>query len=263
MGTEALPMNVFTFKDYRALLHAVMEERKPSGLSYQQLAQAAGVQKSYFSKVLHGSAELSQDQLFLLADYLGWSAHESDFVQLLLELSRCGLPKRKKALEARIEKMRKSRGGDRLILPEDSAKYFLDPIAQLLHKALLIPRYGKDLELLARDLKIDLSVVQKSLEVLFSLGIIERKGERLVVLVDHLEMSPQFQKQVSQIRRLAALKQESGDKHNLIFTADEETKAWLVKEMKQLMSRLQERQLRSKADDLYEFSLDLIAWTNV
>lgn len=62
---------------------------------------------SDLSKVVHGEADLSQDQLYLINKFLAFTDAETEYMSLLLEIARCSLVIRKKELEQKIELLRR------------------------------------------------------------------------------------------------------------------------------------------------------------
>ena len=56
-------MNLYRHLDYRIILRKLIEERRKQDAKFKQeiLAEASGIQKTYLSKVLNGSADLNSD----------------------------------------------------------------------------------------------------------------------------------------------------------------------------------------------------------
>src|SRR5262245_46180961 len=97
-----------TSHDYRHVLRQFIHEKKATwtSLTDQEIAKNCGIQKSYFSRVLSGHADLSADQIFKIADYLGLKPVELKYVQLLLEYARSSVPKRREKLQREIDHVR-------------------------------------------------------------------------------------------------------------------------------------------------------------
>jgi len=93
--------------DYRSALRKALESRKKTDpkATYQNLAQAMRVQKSYLSKVLNQGAELSSDQLHLASKYLEFSEQQESYIELLLQHSRSVIPDRRTQILSKIQKI--------------------------------------------------------------------------------------------------------------------------------------------------------------
>lgn len=170
-GQGRPPMNVFTFQDYRALLHDLMEERRhlDASLTLEQVASVAKVQKSYLSKVFHHRAHLSSDQIFLLSEFFRLNPVEGEYVVLLMEWERCEIPARRQYLESKLQKLK-----DPAAPAEDFSDlhfeiaFYSDYELVLLFNLLKMPKYQKDKGLL-EHLFPDLA---KKLQTLLELKLI-------------------------------------------------------------------------------------------
>jgi len=103
-------VNIFEQTDYRSILRSVIGEKRKinSSVNFQRASEAAGVQKSYFSKVMKGDANLNSDQLFLISEYLGFTKFEREYIESLLERERSGLKRRQSLLEREAGRIRKT-----------------------------------------------------------------------------------------------------------------------------------------------------------
>lgn len=183
---------------YRDLLKSCLHARKlidPSS-SAQRLAEAARVQKSYFSKVLSGKADLNSDQLFLISQFLKWTDDELDFAQLLLERDRSSVSDRRKSLEARIQSVRRKHlkiaehvSAQKADFTETRlSEYYLDPWVQIVHVCLSIPRYAQDVRLLAHDLMVPEELIGRSIQTLVQLRMLKMHRNTLELTVEQLHL---------------------------------------------------------------------------
>jgi hypothetical protein len=104
-------MNLHEFDDYKTALKEFMAERRKqfgSRFTFERMAEACGIQKTYLSKVLNKGGHLNPDQLFSACEYLKLSPNECDFLLLLRETQLALNPKRSALLKAKVEKARKS-----------------------------------------------------------------------------------------------------------------------------------------------------------
>ena len=98
--------HLFTTQDYKTALREKVTERKkwaPSNFNFQKLAEFAGIQKTYLSKVLNGDAHLSSDQLYSCMEFLDIDPKESEYIELLHNYARSHLPKRRESLLKQIQ----------------------------------------------------------------------------------------------------------------------------------------------------------------
>src|SRR5688572_6843157 len=100
-------MNIFAEKSYRKIFTTLVLERKQlsSSVNFQEISRYARIPKSYLSRVIHGKADLNQDQMSLACEFLGLSEAETDYMLLLLDYERSSLKKRKLRLEQKISRI--------------------------------------------------------------------------------------------------------------------------------------------------------------
>ncbi len=98
-------MQIFDFTNYRDYLRAALDApgAKTRG-SRTRLALAAGVQPSYLSQVLKGTAELTPEQADRINGFYGHTPDQSDYLLLLVGHSRAGTPSLRAHLEAQLRK---------------------------------------------------------------------------------------------------------------------------------------------------------------
>src|SRR5689334_13880619 len=103
------------------------------------MASACRVQKAYLSKVLGGQGHLSDDQVFLAAEFLRMSPGEREFVALLQALERCEVPERRREIAQRVEALRRQHlqteahlaAKPAVAISSENTEYYLDPSMQL------------------------------------------------------------------------------------------------------------------------------------
>lgn len=94
-------MSIFEFTDYRPyVLERIKKLPKGGRGEFLKIANALGMHTSSISQVFKGQKRLTLEQGSRLAEHLGFSDLESDYLLNLLEKERAGT----KDLEARIEK---------------------------------------------------------------------------------------------------------------------------------------------------------------
>ena len=284
-------MNIFQEKSYRQAIEKIVSTRKhlDSRMRFSLLAEAMRIQKSYLSKVLKGEANLSSDQLHLGCQYLELNADESRFLQLLLEKERTGIPERKESLDAQVEKIRARNQETRkhLTAPEvrsaeqsgplGAGEYYIDPLNQLVHIALTIPRYLADPRKLAGVLGVSSLRIESALQTLARLGVISIRPEedsdnrskgRLELLQRQVHLprgSPFYRPWRAQLRLWALQRmQELGAKEaytfSVVFSTDEATRKEIHEKFLEFLSWAEKRVETGKPERLYQMNFDLFPW---
>jgi uncharacterized protein (TIGR02147 family) len=272
-------MNIYTKNCYRAVLREVVEARKAldQDKNFEHLADSIRIPKSYLSKVLHGKADLSPDQLHLACAHLQMSDEEFDYMDLLLEFARTGLAARKKRLEQHIAAIQHEHTSaeEYLNAPvaaadqiQGQAEYFLDPWASVIHMALLIPRFRDDLQLLARHLGLASARLNETIILLEKLRFIERKQKKIVVLVEQMHLPPSslFRAWRSGLRTIGASKMESLNEaqsysFSAVFTCDKKTEKLIRVRLLEMLKEVESAVGAAASTDVYQIEIGMFPWT--
>lgn len=92
--------------DYKSFLRNLAEQQSHVKAIHSKMAEAAGCQKSYFSKVLNGEAHLLPDHAYGIAEFLHMSEPETDYFLELVQLDRAGSPKLRQRQKRTLEKLK-------------------------------------------------------------------------------------------------------------------------------------------------------------
>ena len=141
--------------NYRQIIREVVEERKSidGKINFQAIGESTRIPKSYISKVTTEKAHFNCDQLCAICEYLGFNEIQIRYMMLLLELERCTQKKHKYILSKDVSAIRNkvldsakyiSAKSDKLS-DESLRDYYIDPLNQIVHICLSIPRYQKEL----------------------------------------------------------------------------------------------------------------------
>jgi uncharacterized protein (TIGR02147 family) len=266
-------MNFYSFKNYRALLKAIVNEKKRSDShwSFHKLAQIAGIQRSYMSKVLSGTAELSADQLFLIADELKWTQEQTDYVYLLLEYSKCAVTKRRELLLQKITLIQADKANTSLVSKshskeslEDTIAYYANPWTAIVHRALLIPRYAANYKLLGVDLRLDVTRVNSIIDQLLKLQFIEWNDKKILVLQPNPPVitNSDLQELIKNASTIPSQPRHAvAEQLRTIFLGDEASMRHLQIEIQKLVMRATHQEGATPKEDLYQLDLNLFCWT--
>jgi len=100
-------MSLFLHSNYRDFLndHIANLPKKGHG-QISKIAKAINVHQSLVSLILAGERDLTLEQGYDLAEYLGLTEFESDYFSLLIQHARAGNIRYKKSIEKKLEKIK-------------------------------------------------------------------------------------------------------------------------------------------------------------
>ncbi len=271
-------MSIFSYLSYKKLFRNEILSRKKfnSQINFNSLAIAIGTQKTLISKVLLAEANFNSDQIYLACEFLGFNAEETEYVQLLLEYDRCVIAKRKKLLKEKIskiqiEKQRPAARSDADIIntESDTADFYLDPVAQLIHAFLIIPKFANNPNEICPILGIDREKLETSVRLLEKIGFVKKTQPGVYrVLKGHTHLSPTSPlykvyhtliraKTMDQLMRLPTEKKYC---FSVLLTSDEDTLSDLKERFLEFLKTAEEKVLKSKPEKVYQMNFDLFGW---
>ncbi|MBI2519968.1 MAG: TIGR02147 family protein [Bdellovibrio sp.] len=271
--------NIFMESEYRKIIKTIVETKKQvdKKFNYQKMAESMGIQKAYLSQVLQGTRDFSQDQLYRAAQFLRLTEPEYEYMKLLLEYSRSALAERKQKLQKEISeiqsqnlKTEKSVDLKKIeVIAEKGATYYLDPLNQIVHMALDIPRFRKNISDLAKALELSDVRVKKTLSTLQEIGIIEIKNNEIKVLTHNIHLpkdSPIFWPWKTALSamsnyRIRNLEENSTYNFSVVFAADEETKTKLQAMFLNFLKDARPLVEKAKSKEVFQMNFDLFSWT--
>ncbi len=272
-------MRPYDQTSYKSVLKTAVLESTLKSRTFQAMAEHCRIQKTYLSKVLNRDGHLSEDQLFLALDYLGFDDEARDFTMLLHAWERSTLPSRRDELSRRLDQIRalklKTESNLKVKVTEttplDLAEYFLNPILQIIHMCLTIKKYAHDPEKISAVLRIDREALGRHLKSLQKMGIIrvQKKSAHVEVVMNnlHLPSDSVLQGSYSAKMRLKALEQiENVDSSNAyrfsaLFSASEQVKQEIHASFMNWLKETQKRVQTSREDHVFQINFDLVKWT--
>ncbi len=143
----------------------------------------------FISQVLHGDAHFSLSQAQDVAEWMQFSAAETHFFLLLVECARADTEKLREYFRAQIRKVRdenleltKRLEGQVEAIPEaDRLRYYSAWYYPAVRLLCAIPKYQSRAQMVQR-LQLSSEVVAKALDFLLQLKLIERQGDRFVIV---------------------------------------------------------------------------------
>ncbi|SMF55100.1 DUF4423 domain-containing protein [Pseudobacteriovorax antillogorgiicola] len=271
-------MSVFSGFCYRKILKMLVERSKQSSqsLTFQQLAESARIPKSYLSKVMNHKAELSHDQLYLICKHLPISKFHKDYLHLLLEYDRSSIEERRKELFKKIKDRQKQmrrtedylRLGDGPLDEKDQAKYYLDPIHQIVHICLDIPWFRQDYRRLATHLHLSCERLDRIMDNLDEMKLVHVDGCKTELLVKNLHLSKNSQfyrpwiNQIQQLSRHKILSHDLSDNYSFsaIFCSDANSQIEIQERFLEFLKATESKVIDAKPERTMQMNFELLTW---
>lgn len=271
-------MDIYTYNDYKTLARDLTNDlRQKYGQRYtfEKMANACGIQKTYLSRVLNGKGNLSADQLYSACEYLGLSPVEADFVDCMREFQTSTNSKRRERLKKKMDSIRSSRlkteAAVKLSTVHDSEKtweYYSDFNLHLTHLLLTISEYAQSSEKISNILKILPNELEKKIRKLENWGLVIRKGSKLEVksFNQHLpENSAVFKtfavsQRLKTIEKLNREKEENDYFFSALISADTGFQTKLRKQILSLLEEARKQTEKSEPEHVYQLNIDFFAW---
>lgn len=271
---------IFELQSYKSVLLETgtqLRSQFGSKFTFERMAHACGIQKTYLSRVLNGKSHLNPDQLFSACEFLKLDSTATEFTLILRELELTNHPKRRKQLTQQIEQIRKSELKiEKVIHNLDHPKrmhqtweYYSDPDILLVHLALTIPRFASSPDALLKFLDISKERLNQILMTLQDWNLIQFQGEKyhLEDPVQHLPKdSPLFRLHSTALRqrtieKIRKLDDENSFIFSTVFSADAALQNRLRKKILALLKETQADVGAAKSDDLFQMNIDFFSWT--
>lgn len=268
----------FSTSDYRRLVRQGIEQRKifQKDFTFDYCARSARIAKSYLSRVLAGKADLSTDQLWLISDALDWNADEREYALLCLEWSRASVAERKKALAARIKAIQEKfsqthHSLEKINVVGQNATnltwYYLEPLIQVIHVGLTIPKFARQPSLLQDALGIGSDRLNKSLRTLVENGFIELTNKGYRTVTDGLHLSgesdlyaPWRNLMLQFLHSVLSWKaiQKTDISFNALFTATDAERESIHQDFLKLLNRARHLSEKASPSNLYQLNFTLV-----
>ncbi len=277
-------MNIYEYEAYKELLRALTNERRNQfGLkfTFEKMAQACAIQKTYLSKVLNGGGQLNADQLFSACEFLKLNSEQIDFILLLREMELAQNSKRKKSLHDKINQIRKQqlktvaniKTASFQLSQEALWEYHTDFDLQLTHVFLTIPKFAKNPKEIGPILGIDNERITTSILKLENWGLLKSHNGpiELTPVNTHLsDDSPVIHsyRLMSRLRAIEYLRKnmtfnssESNYSLSVLFSSDSRFQRKLRQKLLELVKETHTYVSQANPEDVYLFNIDLLKWS--
>lgn len=283
MRIRGLNLNIFEKSDYREIINDLVASKRylDKSITFQAMASHIRIQKPYLSKVMNGYADFNSDQMYMACAFLELSQEQSSYMLLLLEHERSIYPERREDLLKRISSIQDSyRDSKRAVLKDVKTRdveefdnsihveYYLDPVILIVHMFLTIPRYRKDIDLIAANLSLSREQINEVLQKLVTMGIVEVKNDQINVLVNSLHLPREskivsaHQQMIKQygLYRMSRLSVEKKKSFSVTFTSNEESRKKIEIEFNNFLQKVREIAMDGKKTHCYQLNFDLFPW---
>ncbi len=270
---------------YRKTLKQLADMRKElagSDLgSYQRLATACGVQKSYLSKVFGENAHLNEDQLYCALEFLKVAGTLNQVISLQHAVERSGSRMRREYLSEQLRSIiaestrtEKSVAGTPQLTDEQLfSDYYSEPFAPIIHMYLLVPRFAKKPNLIRQGLSLSEDHFAKILKLLEKTKVLTRDSTgSFLVRQDnlHLPRLSNLQPAFQSFTRLKALErvtrststEENDFRYAVYFTSDDKTKKEVLDLFLEFLSEASEKIRTAPSEEVFQLIFDLNCISN-
>lgn len=271
-------MDIYDYTDYKKIIRAAtvaLRQKYGQRYTFEKMANACGIQKTYLSRVLNGKGDLSADQLYSACEFLGLSSDEAYFVECVRDFQVSYNPKRREWLKKKIESFRSKRLKTETAVKvnpvEDSEQvweYYSDFNLHLTHLLLTIREYAQAPEKISDILKILPTELEKKVRKLENWGLALRKGSKIEVksfnqhLPEHSAVFKTFaiSQRLKTIEKLNREKAENDYFFSALVSADADFQTNLRKQILSLLEEARKQTEKSEPEHVYQLNIDFFAW---
>jgi|GEM_PF-3403866 len=262
-------IDCFKYSNYKDLIEALIEDQGPlSGLK-TRMARAAGIQPSYLSHVMHGSAQLTPDHAFALARFFKLPPLEADYFLTLVEVERSSNPDYRRYLTQKINSLKfESRKQLTRVADTNLVKmpvefyefYYRSWQPAAVHVALSVESQQTE-EALLQTIRIFPSELREILQSLKRFGLIENKGKRWIPTASQIHLSkdsPWLRWHALNWRQLAADKVGAADtlSYTDVCAMSVQDENILRSEWSRLIQKFRKTVAASEGEAVYCLNLD-------
>jgi hypothetical protein len=273
-------LNIFQFNSYREVIkNSLLHNKAQRGqeFTFDKMAQACRLQRTYLSAVLGGKGHLNSDQLYMACEFLRLREPEYRFTSHLHELERSVFPSRCKMLQREIEALRAKEQATEAYIEDTPVHavntpglidFYLDFNAQLIHMFLTLEHFKRDPARIRVALGLDAEVFNKALAHIEKAGLVRRTGNSIEMLkVDfHLPATsvlfPTYRNQM----RLKAMEfmqthsRESQYSFSVLFSTDDAVRRRIQARFLEFIDWAQKQATEGEQTAVCQMNFDLLRW---
>ena len=153
----------------------------------------------------------------------------------------------------------------------DLMAYYLDPLIQIIHISLSIPRYQTDQLLLANDLRVPSPKLLGIINRLEHMQLIVRTKSAIKLLVESLHLpkeSPVYKAWRNQLKlqamnRLEIVTDHKAYSFSVVFSGNEAIRKEIQGRFLNLLKGVEKLVGEGPQEDVYQMSFELFPWTKI
>ena len=271
-------MNVYAHLKYQEALEEAIEQRRklPGKWTLRQMAESVGLQPSFLTNVMKRRFDFNADQLYAVAEYLGFGTNERRYLLLLLDYQRSANKTRKAEIKSEIDEIRRQNQKTEKHLQskvveqttDALAEYYLDPFVQLVHVHLELPAFSAEPERLCTALGLSKPQLAKVLSVLIRLGYVRMEGKKYKVTDQYTHLPKeaplcgphQAMMRLKSIDQLQRLSDDQKYSFSLAFAATDETKEQIREAFFAFLKKAESIYAPAPSKKAFQMNFDLFAW---
>lgn len=263
--------SLFTYNNYRELLKDLIYGPEASRGAQSKIAKALECQASYLLQVMKEKASLTEDQGLRLAKHLRYSEIETEYLILILRISRASSPELKTYLESKREALReeslelanKIKSKEVLTSQEFLSGYFGSWMPGTIHAATSSAQY-QTITAIAERFGLTPKKVEEVLQLLLNAQLVSKEGTSYKFATDSifLPRSSALNETHQTNRRLQALKSITAaspdDLHfSSMFTIDKKDLEAVKNIFSDAIEKSHEKIQASGTEEVYSICLDV------
>lgn len=234
-------LSVFSFTNYKKYLSARL---KNSWGLITKLAEAAGCQRAYLSRVLNSHVQLTPDHAYNICIFFELNPSETDYFVALVECERAGTKTYREFMEKKVKELRREHQNlssrlqrQNISVGEKEASYYSSWYWSAIHILVSIGEFQNP-ETISKRLQLPISLVRSTLETLARYGLVKYERGRWVHSSGDLHLprnSPFVAYHHNNWRARAVSDAQMQNKDNIHFTIVQAMSREAMEEIKELI----------------------------
>ncbi len=183
----------YSYRKFLKLQFKAKKQFNKKAWTLEKLSLSTRIQTTYLSKVFSEGVHLNTDQLYSLCEVLEITGNEKKVIELLREFEICQNANRKKELKGQIDTLKNDllqiknqiKAPSVIVSERDELAFFyLEPLHQVAHCLLSMPKFSDRPSLLKQALGINTRKLDTVLSALERVKLVEKTGDGKLKLIN-------------------------------------------------------------------------------
>lgn len=275
-------MNAYDFEDYKEALKTLLNSRKAqfgSRFTFERMAAACGIQKTYLSKVMNGGGQLNGDQLYSACEFLKLPFEETEYLLDLRDWQLSQNKTRAERIKAKLEEIKKRhlKTESSIVVSQEQSvqnqlwEYYTDIDLQLTHLFLTVPQFSENSSAITEKIGISEDRLKNILLKLQNWKIVRYEKGKYVADNPKLHLSEDSPAFITfgilnRIKTLEKLRKRDSEITNeyffsVFFSAETAFQNRFKKKLLELLKETQTQVVASKPQEVYQLNIDFFRWS--